>query len=406
MNKISFDLSLVPKEWLIFRCGNFFSEQNIKNTKGEKNLSVYRDYGVIPTDSRDDNHNRISEDISNYKLVEPGNLVLNKMKGWQGSLGISEHRGIVSPSYTVMKPIRNINNKYFHYLLRSEIYRQIYESLSHGVRIGQWELRYHDFKTIPALYPTLKEQNIISKYLDKKTEQIDFLINKILKKINLLKEQRISLVRQYVTKGLDTKVIMKDSNVKWIEKIPSHWTISKFKYQFRFGMGETILKEFLTDTGIPVLSATEHYKILGFYDHPKLILEKDDLVIPARGNSIGFVKIVKEKSVSTQTTIYAKKIKNINSGFVKYFCEGYKFFLFQFDRTAIPQITVDQVENNTILVPPFEEQTNISEKLNLICTKSEKLIEQYNNKIELLKTYRQSLISSIVIGMIRIKEEI
>ena len=116
MTKPSFDLSSVPKDWSVFRCGSFFSEQSIKNTKGETNLSVYRDYGVIRTDSRDDNHNRISEDITNYKLVKPGNLVLNKMKGWQGSLGISELRGIVSPSYTVMKPIKVIHNKYFHYL--------------------------------------------------------------------------------------------------------------------------------------------------------------------------------------------------------------------------------------------------------------------------------------------------
>ena len=90
--------------------------KSIKNTEGEINLSVYRDYGVIPKDSRDDNHNRVSDDTSNYKLVEPGDFVLNKMKGWSGSLGVSDYRGIVSPSYTVLEPVKEIDNKYFHYL--------------------------------------------------------------------------------------------------------------------------------------------------------------------------------------------------------------------------------------------------------------------------------------------------
>ena len=62
-------------------------------------LSVYRDYGVIRKDSRDDNHNRAGDDLANYKVVQPGRLVLNKMKTWQGSLGVSEYQGIVSPAY-------------------------------------------------------------------------------------------------------------------------------------------------------------------------------------------------------------------------------------------------------------------------------------------------------------------
>lgn len=58
-------------------------------------LSVYREYGVILKDSRDDNHNATSLDTSNYKVVRPGDLAVNKMKAWQGSLGVSEHHGIV-----------------------------------------------------------------------------------------------------------------------------------------------------------------------------------------------------------------------------------------------------------------------------------------------------------------------
>ena len=88
------DLSAVAKEWSVMRYGSFFSVKSIKNTKGEMNLSVYRDYGVVPTNNGYYHHNRISEDTSDYRLVEPGDFVLNKMKGWQGSLGVSNYRGI------------------------------------------------------------------------------------------------------------------------------------------------------------------------------------------------------------------------------------------------------------------------------------------------------------------------
>jgi len=83
-------------------------------------LSVYREYGVIPKDSRDDNHNATSMDTSTYKVVQPGDLVVNKMKAWQGSMGVSAHEGIVSPAYiTCSTKSERILPSFLHYLLRA-----------------------------------------------------------------------------------------------------------------------------------------------------------------------------------------------------------------------------------------------------------------------------------------------
>lgn len=188
----------------------------------------------------------------------------------------------------------------------------------------------------------------------------------------------------------------KDSGVGWIGNIPKHWEVSKFKYFFNFGMGETILKKNLSKEGVPVLSATEKYTILGYYKNPNLILDIGDLVIPARGISIGHVKIVKEKCVSTQTTIYGKKKVSIDMIFVQFFCIGYRDNLFQFVQTAIPQITVEQVKNNPILLPPLEEQILISRYLDKRTEQIDSLIEKLQKKIELLKERRASLINQCV----------
>ena len=195
----------IPKDWNTVRCTHLFEVKHIKNTSGEINLSVYRDYGVIKRDSRDDNYNRVSEDTSNYKLVDPGDFVFNKMKCWQGSLGISEYRGIVSPAYTVCKPKRPFHGKYFHYLLRSWSYIQEFNRLSYGVRIGQWELRFEDFKDIVVPYPSMLEQRQIANFLDRKTEQIDELISTEQRKIELLKEYRQSLISEAVTGKIDVR---------------------------------------------------------------------------------------------------------------------------------------------------------------------------------------------------------
>src|ERR1019366_461540 len=82
-------------------------------------LSVYRELGVVPREGRDDNHNVASEDLSTYKFVRPGDLVVNKMKTWQGSLGVSAYEGIVSPAYFIGRKIDDVDDAFMHHLLRS-----------------------------------------------------------------------------------------------------------------------------------------------------------------------------------------------------------------------------------------------------------------------------------------------
>lgn len=192
-------IGVIPVNWTIKRISYIFKPISIKNNINERNLSVYRDYGVIPTDSRDDNHNVISDDISNYKLVQIGDFVMNKMKCWMGSLGLSDYRGIVSPSYTVMRPITNENRKFLHYLLRSKLYIPQYRRLSYGVRVGQWDMRFEDFRELPCILPPIDEQEQIVEYLNSKLKEIDDLVEFEKKKIDLLKEYRQSLISEVIT---------------------------------------------------------------------------------------------------------------------------------------------------------------------------------------------------------------
>ncbi len=226
-------LGEIPSHW------NLQSIRSVTELKSERNrpdlpvLSVYREYGVLLKDSRDDNHNATSLDISNYKSVEVGDLVVNKMKAWQGSMGISEYQGIVSPAYiTCRVNVEQIESKFLHYLLRSKVYIGIYNALSYGVRVGQWDMHYEDFKKIPLPLPTVLEQAQISSFLDRITTEIDQAIAKKQRLIELLQEQKAILINQAVTKGLNPNVPMRDSGIEWIGAIPEHWESLKAKYVF------------------------------------------------------------------------------------------------------------------------------------------------------------------------------
>ncbi|MFS9314735.1 restriction endonuclease subunit S [Streptococcus infantis] len=191
----------VPEEWEVLKSRYFLNEISVKGYPDEEVLSLYRDYGIIPKNSRSDNHNVTSLDTSGYKLVEPGNLVINKMKAWQGSMAISNLRGIVSPAYyTFEVDNERFDLRFLHYALRNPAYKQEYMRISAGLRVGQWDLNKNEFKNLKYAFPANKEeQKAIADYLDEKISQIDSLI---IEKENVISEYenyKKSMIYEYVT---------------------------------------------------------------------------------------------------------------------------------------------------------------------------------------------------------------
>ena len=138
-------------------------------------LSVYREYGVIPKDSRSDNFNKTPEDITRYQEVRVGDLVINKMKAWQGSVGISTYHGIVSPDYLVCSVDSAVDSRFMHHLLRSRILASEFGARSKGIRPAQWRLYWEDLAEIPINLPSVDEQRRIADFLDAETARIDQL---------------------------------------------------------------------------------------------------------------------------------------------------------------------------------------------------------------------------------------
>ena len=414
----------IPRDWEIMRCAHLFEVKHIKNTSGEINLSVYRDYGVIKRDSRDDNYNRVSEDISNYKLVEPGDFVFNKMKCWQGSLGISEYRGIVSPAYTVCKPKKPFHGKYFHYLLRSWTCIQEFNRLSYGVRIGQWELRFEDFKDIVVPYPSTLEQTQIAAFLDRKTGQIDELIRIKERRIELLQEQRTALINQAVTKGLDPNVEMKPSGVEWIGEISKDQQVTRLKYICKSIVDCEHKTAPTQETGYPlirtpnigighlILDSVNRVSEETYQEWSRRTIPQSGDLILAREAPVGNVAIIPKdlKVCLGQRTVLIRPDKNkVYPMFLVYLMLGDETQAKLLERSTgaiVHHLNMTDIRNLELpRLPSLPVQHKITNFLDHKTQQIDELLSTEQRKIELLKEYRQSLISEAVTGKIDVRSE-
>ncbi len=195
----------VPAHWEGTRLRFLFRQEKRQNQEDKEVLSVYRDYGVILKESRDDNMNKTPEDLTSYQLVNPGDLVVNKMKAWQGSLGVSDVEGITSPDYVVFAPRHQECSAYLHLLLRSQNVVSIYRSISNGIRPSQWRLEPDLFTGLVLFIPPLAEQQGIVTFVEGQTARFDGLTAEAQRAIDLLQERRTALISAAVTGKIDVR---------------------------------------------------------------------------------------------------------------------------------------------------------------------------------------------------------
>lgn len=180
-----------------------FAPRNERANGDEEVLSVYRDYGVIPKNSRSDNHNVTPEDLSNYRRVSVGDLVVNKMKAWQGSVAISDFEGIVSGDYQVLRPITTRFSSHFaHHILRSSRMIHEYRIRSKGIRPSQWRLYWEDLADIRVPVPDLPVQESIERRFVDIAEQ-DPVGEPLESLRQLFEERRAALITAAVTGELE-----------------------------------------------------------------------------------------------------------------------------------------------------------------------------------------------------------
>ena len=404
----------IPVNWSVNKIKYNLHREEPRNPGNMPVLSLYREYGVIPKDSRDDNHNVTSEDTSKYKHVRVGDFVINKMKAWQGSVAVSRYEGIVSPAYFVYRfDNQNVRREYFNYLIRA-CYKDEFRRLSGGIREGQWDLPSEALDNTPILLPPIDEQRHIADFLDKKCAEIDSLTADVQKEIEILKEYRRSLITEAVTKGLNPDVEMKDSGIPWIGDIPSHYIPTRIKFlgKYRNGLTYSPKDECDSNEGTLVLRSTniQDGRIVlddnVYVNCPidsRIMIKDGDILICARNGSaklVGKSAIIENLHATFGAFMMILRTTAVPK-YMYYFLnstilDAYRSF---FSTTTVNQLTAEVLGNLVVpYCPDKNEQRIIVDYLDDKCTEIDSIIETKQKQLETLAEYRKSLIYEYVTG--------
>lgn len=418
-------LGTIPAHWKLKPLWTLYTRGKETGFEDEELLSVYRDHGVIPKSSRDDNFNKPSEDLSPYQLVRPGDMVINKMKAWQGSVAISRHRGIVSPAYFVYAAHHGCDDRYVHYLVRSDPYIAAYMLYSKGIRINQWDLDPEHHSRMPVVLPSVHEQTRIADFLERETAQIDELISKQEHLIGLLAEKRQAVITQAVTKGLDPTATTKPSGVPWQGRVPDHWTIQPLKNLMQMQTGITLGKDF-TDVetmayaylrvanvqiGYVDLSAVKEIRLPPSIAESSL-LRPGDVLMTEGGDRDKLARgCIWDGAIDPcvhQNHIFAARTsKELLNDFLVLALDADPartyFYITGKQSTNLASTNSTTVKNFRLGVPPIDEQRRIVDILNLKTRKIDEITRKADAVITTLKERRSALISAVVTGQVRVE---
>lgn len=374
-------------------------------------LSVYREYGVIPKKSRDDNHNVESSDLSNYKVVYKDNLVLNKMKMWQGSLGVSKYNGIVSPAYIVCKIVdESLNVRFLHFLLRTAKYKTYYNQYSYGIRVGQWDMHYEDLKNMKVYIPPLTEQEQIVRFLDWKVSEINKLIGIKQKKISRLTELQKAVINETVTHGLNKNAPMKFSGVEWIGNIPSHWQINKLKRVTTVRNEKGIYEPNITNRyiGLENVKSYSNDIIVTLSEYDKSVQSiccKGDLMFSKLRPYLAKVIIAPYNSFCTGEMLIISSFDG-DMRFLRYLML-HESFINSVDSSTygakMPRANPNYILNMQLPIPQIDEQREIANYIDKKTLKIDNVVKKQLQIIAELQELKSSLISDVVTGKIDVR---
>lgn len=416
----------IPEHWETRRIKYIFNEINERSEDGNEDLlSVSQYTGVTNKSDKVEAGGMLTnaETLEGYKKVAKGDLVSNIMLAWNGSLGFSQFNGITSPAYSIYRIYGENDNSYFHYLLRTELYKAEFKRNSSGVIESRLRLYTDDFFKIEAILPPLPEQTAIAQFLDDKTTKIDQAIAIKQQQIALLKERKQILIHKAVTKGVTSSAVeMKDSGVEWIGEIPEHWEVIQLKHlimaigDIDHYMPETVEKGYpyiMTGDLKELASEIEfsNCKQVSEKDYKKLSNKikttKGDIIL-ARYATIGTLTYVDINTdfLASYSCVTIKPNQSKLSGL--FLCNYLKSDVFEMEAkfqtntNTQGNVGIGDLKNIKLAVPPLSEQKAIAQYIETASAKIETAISLKEQEISKLQEYKSSLINSVVTGKVKV----
>lgn len=381
-------------------------------------LSVTNDRGVINYRDKGNVGNKASDDIERYKRVYRGDIVANSMNVIIGSVGISPEDGVLSPVYIVMKPADGVDTRFYDYIFKAKGFQAQLKRIGYGILDHRMRIPWDNLKIQLLPKPDYKTQQKIADFLDTETAQIDNLIAKQERLLELLEEKRRATITHAVTRGLNPGVELKETNIPWLGQIPVHWNVKRIKDLFSAN-DEALGQKTDPNYGFDYVDISSVDKYRGIIKKEKMTFEKSpsrarrivregDIIIGAVRTYLEAIAQISEDATSliVSTGFVVLRPKDVgDSDFYFYALRSGSFManvVANSDGVSYPAINADKLMSLQIAVPPIEEMRTIIEHCKLEMSRMDELKQKIQTQITLLHERRTSLISHAVTGKVKV----
>lgn len=427
-------LGEIPNDWKLRRLKNIFVERKEKNNpeKTDLILSLGAAYGVIPYSEKEGGGNKAKEDLTDYRLAYPNDIVMNSMNIISGAVGISNYFGCVSPVYYILYSNWNkLDPKFYCYMFQTKAFQRSLLGLGNGILIK--ESNNGNYNTVRMRIPMEKlgiqllplpefeEQVKISAYLDRQCVLIDNIISKTQASIEEYKKLKQSIITQAVTKGVRGDRELKDSGIEWIGKIPAEWEINKVRY---IGSTQNGISKGAASFGIgyPFVSYGDIYKnyelpycVTGLVEtnedeRENYSVKRGDIFFTRTSETIeevGFSCVCKRDIENATFAGFVIRLRPhhvddiIITDYAKYYFRGEhirRYLVKEMNLVTRASLGQTLLKNMSVLIPPMKEQQEIADYLDDKCIEVDKLIRNKELVIKELELYKKSLIYEYVTG--------
>jgi type I restriction enzyme, S subunit len=416
----------VPDHWSVVPNRALFAEIKDRDHPEEEMLSVTITKGVVKQkelladSSKKDSSNL---DRSAYKLVQPRDIAYNKMRAWQGAIGASDYRGIISPAYVVMRLRGDANPRYFHHLYRTPQFAKEAERWSYGITSDMWSLRPEHFRLIYSLLPPRDEQDAIVRFVEHAARRVRGYILAKQKLIKLLEEQRLAIIHRAVTRGLDPNVCLKPSSVEWLGDIPDQWEVMALRLRYSVQLGKML--DAKRNTGahsIPYLRNTDvQWDRINTDELPTMDIKPSEYdrytvkagdLLVCEGGEVGRAALWAGslRVIGYQKALHRLRPLRTNRDDARFLFfvlwDAAKKGIFHADGSAntFAHLTAEKLRRYRFAFPSNDEQLAIVRHIDETLKTVNLSGERVQREIDLLREYRVRLFASVVTGKLDVRD--
>ena len=398
-------LGNIPADWTITRGKNILTLLSRDVSDDDDVITCFRDGEVTLRKNRRESGYTIAMKETGYQGIEVGDLVVHGMDGFAGAIGISDSRGKGTPVLNVMDSSEN--KLYLMFYLRALAYKDVFMSLSTGIRIRSCDLSWNKIANLPFLIPTTKKlQSDIALFLKNEVDKINSIITEANETKDMYSEMKRSLIYECTQHGLMTNRRMKDSGVEWIGEIPENWSVQKVKFlcDFKAGVGHenswdyngryVIVNSRFVSTGGEAKKYTE--EALSPLNEGDICIVLSDL---PNGRALSRCYYIdKNDTYTLNQRVGAFYNYEMNGLYFMYAMDRNKGLLRYDDGTNQTNLKYSEVLNCYVTVPPRKEQDEIAEYLKDRCSQIDIMIQDKEDLLEALEEYKRTLVYEAVTG--------